>query len=267
MSDITAAVDEVAASTLLANAQTLLGTQSVSDSGSLGPFNASWGASASFSGGSVDLVPPDIVRITDCDLNYSLNFTLSFDLSSIIPDFCLPRVCIPTPFGSLCTPRICIDWPSVSIPVSFSDVVKFTADFKFNVFLNSSSQWQVDAVIVGIPFLQLTPAATAILAAIGLAAAAILAPIPFIGPLLAGAVLLITATIGIAGLTGWLGALLSPFVSGLSFTVYKQPQNFEVLPVGGAFDPAVNVILDSVAVAVDGSGGEDELVLTVEISG
>lgn len=266
MSDITAAVDEVAAATLLANAQTLLGTQSVSDSGSLGPFNATWGASASFSGGSIDLVPPDIVGITDCDLNYSLNLTVSFDLSSIIPDFCLPRVCVPTPFGRLCTPRICIDWPSVSIPVSFSDIVRFTADFRLNVFLNSSSQWQVDAVIVGVPFLQLTPAATAILAAIGLAAAAILAPIPFIGLLLAGAVLLITATIGIAGLMGWLGALLTPFVSGLSFTVYQQPQNFEVLPVAGAFDPAVNITLDSVGVAVDGSGGEDEFVLTVDIS-
>ncbi|MGH2697693.1 MAG: hypothetical protein ACRDJL_00660 [Actinomycetota bacterium] len=266
MSDITAAVDEVAASTLMANAQTLLGTQSVSDSGSLGPFDASWGATASFSGGTVDLVPPDVVRITDCDLNYSLNLTVSFDLSSIIPDFCLPRICIPTPFGSICTPRICIDWPSVSIPISFSDVVKFTADFKFNVFLNSSSQWQVDAVIVGVPFLQLTPAATAILAAIGITAAAILAPIPFIGPLLAGAVLLITATIGVAALTGLLGALLTPFVSGLSFTVYKQPQLFPVLPAAGPFDPAVNINLDSVAIAVDGSGGEDELVLSVDIS-
>lgn len=266
MTDITAAADEVAADTLLHAAQSALGTQSSSSSGSLGPFNASWGASASFSEGTIDLIPPDIVRIADCKMNYSLNFTLTFDLSSIIPDFCLPRVCIPTPFGRVCTPRICIDWPEVNIPVSFSDFVKFTADFRFNVFLNPSSEWQVDAVIVGVPFLQLTAAATAILAAIGLGAAAVLAVIPFIGPLLAGAVLLITATIGIAGLTGWLGALLTPFVSGLAFTVYKQPRNFPVLPAAGPFDPAVDVLLDSVAVAVDGSAGEDELVLTVEIS-
>jgi hypothetical protein len=265
--DILLAADEVAATTLIHDAETALGTQTAGPtSGSFGPITASASATAFLADGGVDLIPPDIIRITDCELHYSLNLDLSIDLSDILPDFCLPQVCIPIPFdGEICTPKICIDWPTIDIPVSYSDVVKFTADFKLNVHL-SGGQWFIDVVIVGIPFLQLSPAAVAILAAIDLAATAILLAIPFIGPFLALAVNLIIAAIGIAGLTGLLGPLLTPFVSGLTFNVYKQPKLFEILPAGGPIDPAVNVNLDALTASVDGSGGEDELVVAVDIS-
>lgn len=264
MPDITAAADETAATSLVLAAETALGTVSKSGSGSLGPFTATWGASANFSNGTVDLIAPNVIRLTDCLMNYALSFSFSFDLSSILPDFCLPQICIPIPFnGKLCTPKICVNWPTITIPVSHSGTIKFTADFSLNVHLDSGN-WLVDLVIVGIPFLQFGPAAAAILAAIGVAAALVLAPIPFIGPLLAGAVLAITAVIGIAGVTGLLGPILTPFVSGLTFNLYSQPQIFQVLPPA-APDPAVNVKLDSITAAVV-SSDEDELVLTVDIS-
>lgn len=265
MADILVAADEHAASELLRDAQTTLGTRTRSGSGNLGPFNTNWSASASLGGGSVDLRPPDIIRIDDCELRFSLNFSLSFDLSSIIPNFCLPQVCIRIPFiGRVCTPQVCIDWPTVTIPVGVSDKVKFTSDFRLDPRLVGSN-WEIDVVIVGIPNLQLGAVSTLILTAIGLAAAAVLAPIPFIGPVLAVAVAGITAAIGIAGITGFLGPILTPFVSGVRLPIYRQPRVFQVLPANLPLDPAVHINLDRIAAYV-ASSDEDELVIEADIS-
>jgi hypothetical protein len=265
MPDILVAADESAATQLLHDAETALGTISRSGSGSLGPFNANWGASAFLAGGAVDLIAPNIIRIANCELHYNLHFSFSFDLSNIIPDFCLPQICIHIPFiGTVCTPTICINWPTITIPVNFSDVVRFTSDFSLNAHL-SGSNWLIDVVIVGIPSLQISVAAAAILAALGLAAAAILAAIPFIGLFLAGAVLAITAAIGIAGITGLLGPILSLFVSGLTFNIYRQPRTFNVLPASLPLDPAVNINLDLITASVNHSD-EDELLIAVDIS-
>jgi len=87
----------------------------------------------------------------------------------------------------------------------------------------SGATWLVDVVIVGIPALDLSTAAVAILAAIGAALTPILLAIPFIGPFLALAVDVILAAIGIAGLLGFLGPLLTPFVSGLTFNMRWSP--------------------------------------------
>lgn len=102
------------------------------------------------------------------------------------------------------------------------------------------------------------------MARIGVAITPFLLAVPFIGPFLALAAAILAA-IGIAGVTGLLGPILTPFVSGLTFTVYKQPQLFNILPAAGAFDPAVNVNLDAVNAEVM-SSDENELVLTVDIS-
>jgi hypothetical protein len=261
--DVIAAIDEGGANELIQDAEATLGTVSDSGSGSLGPFTANWNASASFSGGNVDLIAPHTIRIANVRMDYTVGFSFSFDLSSIIPDFCLPRVCIPTPFGSICTPRICIDWPTITIPVSHSSFVNFSADFNPSVTL-SGGVWRVDLVVADVPFLQLGPAAAAIIVAIGAAAALALAPIPFIGPLLAIAVVAITAAIGVAGTLGLLGPILTPFVSGLRFNVYNQPQLFEILPAAGA-DAAVSLTLTAVTAAV-ASTDEDELVLSIDFN-
>lgn len=265
MPDITLAADENAATKLIHDAETALGTLSDSGSGSLGPFTASWSAGVFFANGTIDLIPPNLIQITDCEMHYNLGFSFSLDLSDFLPDFCIPQICVNLGFFEICTPEICIDWPTIGpIPINYPDVIKFTAAFALNVHL-TGSDWLVDIVIVGIPFLQISPAAAAILLLIEAAITPFLLAVPFIGPFLALATASIIAAIGITGVTGLLGPILTPFVSGLTFNVYKQPQLFQVLPPGGALDPAVNVNLDAITATVMGSD-EDELVLTVDIS-
>lgn len=265
MSDILVAADEDAVTELLHDAETTLGTLSRSGPGNLGPFTANWGASAFLAGGAADLIPPNVIRIVNCELHYSLHFSFSLNLNNILPSFCLPQICIPIPFlGRVCTPRICISWPTITIPVNYSDLIRFTSDFTLNAHL-SGPTWLIDVVIVGVPNLQISVGAAAILGVLGLAAAAILASIPFIGPLLAGAVLLITAAVGIAGITGFMGPILGLFLSGLTLNIYKQPKLFTVLPFSPPFDAAVRINLDAIAASVSRTD-EDELLITADIS-
>ena len=264
MTDIIAAIDEPAANVVVPRAISSLSLPPQSGSGSVGPFGASWSASGMLSGGMVDLIPPptDVIRITGLRLDYTLGLTLSIDLSFL--NFCLPQVCVSTPLGKLCTPKVCITFPKISVPVSFSSFVNFDADFKLNIHLTGTT-WFIDAVVVGVPILQLSPAAAALLAAIGVAVGIALAPIPFIGPLLAGAVIAITSGIGVAGLLGLLGPLITPFVTGLTFNMAQVDQLFEVIPAALP-DPAVDVVIDNITTMLDGSGGEDELVVNVDFS-
>lgn len=265
MTEIIAAVDETAANTLIDTAIALIPAQSASGSGNLGPFVASYAVMATLTNGDVDLVPPDIIRVVDLRVNWSVNLSFGLDLSSILPDFCLPRVCVDIPcVGRVCTPRICIDWPTITVPVSFADFVKATGDFRLDISL-SGGVWNVQAVIVGIPNLQFGATSALLLVAIGAAVTPILLAIPFIGPFLAIAVNAILAIIGIAGVTGLLGPIITPFVSGLKIPIYQQPQLFEVLPVEGPVDPAVHITIDAIAARVENSG-EDELILTADIS-
>jgi hypothetical protein len=261
MSDIIAAVDETAANTLLHAAEAALGTPSKSGSGSLGPLGAGWSASASFAGGTVSLAAPDTVAIDNLEINYSLSLSLSIDLSFL--DFCLPQVCIPTPFGDICTPTICFNFPTIGVTVPFSSSATLSADFGIVVHLTSGT-WFVDVVIEDVRKLDLGAAATALLTAIGLAISAALAVIPFIGPLLSIAAAAVTAAFGLAQVTGLLGEIVSLFVSGLTFNVYHKPQNFQVLAASGPFDPAVNVTLAAVTAGVQATD-KNELVLSVDI--
>jgi hypothetical protein len=265
MSEIIAAVDEGGANDLLDSAIATLPPQSSSGSGNLGPFVASYGVTATLVNGDIDLRAPDIIRVEDLRLNWTLNLSFGIDLSAILPDFCLPQVCVDIPcVGRVCTPRICIDWPTITVPVSFSDFVKATGDFKLDISL-SGGVWNVQAVIVGVPNLQFGATTALLLAAIGAAVTPILLAIPFIGIFLAVAVDTILALIGIAGVTGFLGPILTPFISGLKIPVYKQNQLFEVLPAESAIDPQVTIKIDQIGAEVR-SSDEDELVLLADIS-
>lgn len=255
MSDIIAAADQTAATTLLHDAETALGTISKSGSGSFGPFGASYSASVTFSGGTINLNPPNVIEIANGNLHYSVSLTFSLDLNSFLPHFCLPQVCV---FG-ICTPKICISWPTITVPFSFSDNVNLTADFTLDAHL-SGANWLIDVVIVGIPTLQFGAATAGILAALGAALSLALLPIPFIGPFLAGAVAVIVAAVGIAGLTGFLGTIITPFVSGLRFNIYKQPQVFPVLPAGGPIDPEVDIKITALGATVQATD-KNELVI------
>ena len=266
MAEITAALDEPGANSLLDTAIGSLPPLSDSGSGALGPFFANYSVTAELTNGDVDLIPPDIIRLVDLRVDWDLDFSFGIDLSDILPDFCIPQVCIDIPcVGRVCTPEICIDWPTISVPVSFGDFVKATADFRLVVSLNGGI-WKVEAEIVGVPNLQFGATTALLLAAIGAAVTPILLAIPFLGPFLALAVNAILLAIGIAGLTGFLGPIITPFVSGLRIPIYEQPRLFQMLPAQGPVDPAVDFNIDAIAASVAHNGAEDELVLTSDIS-
>lgn len=266
MAEITAAVDEVGANKLLDAAVAAIGTQSKSGSGQLGPFTASYAIQATLTNGTVDLIPPNVIRIADLRLDWDLDLSFGIDLGMILPEFCLPRVCVNIPcVGRVCTPRICIDWPTISIPVSFGDFLKTTVDLGLDINL-VAGMWRVKAKLLGVPNLQFGLASAALIAAIGLAATPILLLVPFIGPFLALAVNLILAAFTIAGVTGFLGPIITPFVSGLAIQIYERPQIFEVLQASGPVDPKVDIRIDAIDAVVAHNGTEDELVLTADVS-
>ena len=265
MAEIIAAVDETAANILIDTAIALIPPQSASGSGNLGPFVASYSVSATLVNGDIDLIAPDIIRVANLRVNWSANLGFGIDLSTILPDFCLPQVCVHIPcVGRVCTPRICIDWPTIGVNVPLSDFVEADGDFSLSISL-AGGIWNVEGVVVGLPSLRFGPTTAGLLLVIGAAITPVLLAIPFIGPFLALAVDTILALIGVAGLTGLLGPILTPFVSGLRIPIYKQPQLFEVLPLEGPIDPAVHVTIDAIAASVE-SSDEDELVLTADIS-
>lgn len=268
MADIEAVVDERGANIVMQHAEANLGNPSKSGSSSLGPFATNWNANAFFTGGLVDLIPPNVIRIVDCEMHFSLHLDVSIDLNKILTPINITFPCITIKFFkkkiTICPPAIHIHFPVIKVPLGHSDVIKFTSDFKLQTqFI--AGYWHIDAVIVGVPFLQFGPGSAALLVALGLAASAVMAPIPFIGPFLAGAVIAITAAIGIAGVTGFLGPILSLFVTGLTFPIAVQPKIFTVLPASSPIDPDVRISLDELFASVVATD-EDELLIEAYIS-
>src|SRR6266568_5220693 len=135
-----------------------------------------------------DLIPPGTIRLDDLRADWNLTFSFGIDLSDILPDFCIPQVCIDIPcVGRVCTPTICIDWPTIAIPVSYGDFVQ--ADVDLGLMISQvAGNWEVKAIVQGVPVLQFGAATAGLLFAIGAAATPILLAVPFIGPLLAIAV-------------------------------------------------------------------------------
>jgi len=265
MATILAAIDEGGANTLLGDALASIPTLSKSGSGSLGPFTAGYSVQGTFAGGTVDLIAPSTVRIEHLRFNWQMTLSFGIDLNDFLPHFCLPQVCVDIPcVGHVCTPKICVSWPTIDVSVPFGDFVEATADFGIDVSL-SGGQWKVQIVVQNLSQLQFGPATAGILVLIGAAITPLLLAIPFIGPFLAVAVDLILAAIGVAGLTGFLGPILSPFLSGLKIPVYQQDKHFKFLPASGPVDPDVFIELDAVSAQIQHSD-EDELVLSVDIS-
>ncbi len=266
MSEIVAAIDEGAAQQLFDGEVASLGTQSTSGSSSLGPFAVSYAVSGTLSNGTVDLIAPATVEITDLRLDWHVDLTFQLDIGDFIPDIHIPQVCIHIPcVGTVCTPSIDIVWPTVTVPVSFGDFLKTTVDLGVALSL-VSGVWKVEGIVQGVPSLQFGASTAALLAAIGLAVSAAVAWVPLIGPFLAVLVGAVVAAIGIAGLTGLLGPLITPFVSGTRFPITEVPALFEVLPASGPFDPAVFVTVASLGAEVQHNPPEDELVVLADIT-
>jgi hypothetical protein len=262
MPDILAAVDETAATTVLHAAEAALGTtQATPGSTSFGPVEVSWTASASFTGGTVTLAAPDTVEIDNLQINYSVSLGVGVDLSFL--DFCLPQVCLSTPFGTFCTPKICFTFSPIGVTVPYSSSAVLSGSFGLTTHLTAGS-WFVDVVIQNVKKLDLGTAATALLITVGAAISAALAAVPFIGPVLSIAAAAITAAFGLAQVTGLLGPMVSLFVSGLTFSVFHHAQVFQVLPASGALDPEVDVTLTGLMAVIQATD-KNELVLSADI--
>ncbi len=265
MSDLTTAIDETAANIVVPRALALQNLQPQTGSSSLGPFGVSWSAGGTLSGGTVDLIPPpaDVIRVDDCRLNYTLGLTLSLDLGFL--DFCLPQICVRIPFiGRVCTPRICVTFPTITVPISHSGTVDFGVDLRLDATLVGST-WRVEAVLIAVPTLSLGASGALLVAAIGAAVSLALLAVPFIGPLLALASAVVFGAFSLANVLGLLGTILTPFIAGLRILLREQPRFTQIMAAAGT-DPAVFIRIDALDAVLDGSAGEDELIITADIA-
>lgn len=264
MPDLVTAIDEPAANVLVPRALAAIPPLTASGTTSLGPFGLAYDVRAVPTATGVNLVPApaDVVRITG-RLDFTISLTVTIDLSFL--NFCLPQVCVTLPFiGRVCTPRICVTFPVIRVPVRHSGTAGFTADFGLRI-TPPGQVWLVEGVVKGVPSLSLGPASAALLAAIGAAVSAALLAVPFIGPLLAIASGVIFAALTIGAVTGFLGPLLSPFLQGRTFEIFKQPPHLELIEAQ-AQPPAaaVGVVLEGVSAGIT-AGDEDELVVSLDI--
>ncbi|HLH44508.1 MAG TPA: hypothetical protein VKV74_16065 [Bryobacteraceae bacterium] len=104
-------------------------TFSKSDSGSFGPFSASYSASMHLSGGSVQLNDDDTVEVKNLLVEWdTLKLTLCFNLPCIGP-YCA----VPDPWNGCLVgiPEICLG--SICLPIDLSGLVSKISDVKANL--------------------------------------------------------------------------------------------------------------------------------------
>jgi hypothetical protein len=99
-------------------------TFAASDSGTFGPFSASYAVALHLEDGTVDLRADNSVAVKELDVKWdTLSVTVGFD----IPEICVGGWCvIPTPFGcALRLPKICVfsDDPDISVPLDLSGII------------------------------------------------------------------------------------------------------------------------------------------------
>jgi hypothetical protein len=258
---MTAALDQTGATRLLAWAEGRHPEIALNGSRALGPFVAAYGAWATFAGGTVTLSPPKNIRLADATVRFRLTLDITLDVSRLIPDFCLPQACADVPFvGRVCIPPkpICIDWPSVTIPVSYSEAATFTADLTVEVHLQEGL-WVAETVLLATPSVQIG-SLDRLLQTIRAAADAVLRNLPYIGPLLGKALDALIGSVS-GALGGTLGSIITAVVGGTRFRLYEHSATLSV-PIDGT---PITVTLDQVQVDVVASD-ENELVLGIDVS-
>ena len=158
MSDITIAASEPAFTALFEQLRDSF-SESASDSGSFGPFTASYAVAFHLENGSVDLRGDNTVRVGELDVVWD---TLAVSLGLDIPSVCVGGWCIvPTPFGcAVRLPRKCFFQgnPDVSIPLDLSGLlrseVSLIAGLRTGYFVDPARQsWMdyIDAENAGVP--------------------------------------------------------------------------------------------------------------------
>src|SRR6478609_7261679 len=158
MTDITIAASEPAFTALFEQLRDSF-SESASDSGSFGPFTASYAVAFHLENGSVDLRGDNTVRIGELDVVWD---TLAVSLGLDIPSVCVGGWCIvPTPFGgAVRLPRKCFFQgnPDVSIPLDLSGLLRseisLIAGLRTGYFVDPGRQsWMdyIDAENAGVP--------------------------------------------------------------------------------------------------------------------
>ena len=124
MSDITIAASERAFTALFDELRDSF-SKSAADSGSFGPFTASYSVAFHLENGAVDLRGDNSVRVGELDVVWD---TLAVSLGIDIPSVCVGGWCVvPTPFGcAVRLPRICVfeGNPDVTIPLNLSALLR-----------------------------------------------------------------------------------------------------------------------------------------------
>src|SRR6478609_10077974 len=158
MTDITIAASEPAFTALFEQLRDSF-SESASDSGSFGPFTASYAVAFHLENGSVDLRGDNTVRIGELDVVWD---TLAVSLGLDIPSVCVGGWCIvPTPWGcAVRLPRKCFFQgnPDVSIPLDLSGLlrseVSLVAGLRTGYYVDPARQpWMdyIDAENAGVP--------------------------------------------------------------------------------------------------------------------
>lgn len=158
MSDLTVAASEDAFRDLFTVLRDDF-TFAASDSGSFGPFSASYAVALHLEDGTVDLRADNTVAVKELDVKWD---TLSVSIGFDIPEICVGGWCIiPTPFGcALRLPRICVFSadPDIDVPLDLSGIVtselSVTGSLRTSYFVDPArppGMTPVQAQIAGIP--------------------------------------------------------------------------------------------------------------------
>jgi hypothetical protein len=158
MSDITIAASESAFTALFEELRDNFAV-SASDSGTFGPFTASYAVAFHLENGTVDLRGDNTVRVGELDIVWD---TLAVSLGLDIPEVCVGGWCIvPTPWGcAVRLPRKCFfsGNPDVTIPLDLSGIlrseVSMIAALRTGYFVDPGRQpWMdyIDAENAGVP--------------------------------------------------------------------------------------------------------------------
>ncbi len=264
-----AAADEEGAERIVTG---VLSALSGSDSGSFLDFTYSF--AWELVPGSFELVDAgDIIRLREWDIHTDISFGWSFDLSNILPDFCIPRACVKIPFvGKVCTPRVCVDWPTIGFTINLPTIVsEVSIDFSLKVERDvAAGQWVIKGLVnpftLDIDIVDLADTAKQLFEdKLGAA----MRDIPGIGSYLADAISRILGTVldAIDDLFEFLMTAISDSLGlhptlSIGFELHRVDEIFEFLAASGA-EPAVNVRITALDSQIT---SDKELVVSADIA-
>jgi hypothetical protein len=107
-----------------------------SDSGSFGPFTASYAVAMHLQGGSLALNDDDTIEVTDLEIVWD---TLTVQICFTLPGWCVGGFCVvPDPWNGCLVnfPGFCIGGESICAPLDLSGLVSEISDLKARLIVN-----------------------------------------------------------------------------------------------------------------------------------